>query len=54
MALINFDMSVELLAKIIKPDAVSTIFTDKLIDLETGLYLTDFDKEKVFEEDFEN
>ena len=52
--IINFDMSVELLAKIIKPDAVSTIFTDKLIDLETGLYLTDFDKEKVFEEDFEN
>ena len=52
--IINFDMSVELLAKIIKPDAVSTIFTDKLIDLETGLYLTEFDSDKVFKEDFEN
>lgn len=49
---IDFQMSIELLAKIIKPDAVSTIFTDKLIDLETGQYITDFDKEKVFKEDF--
>lgn len=52
--IINFDMSVELLAKIIKPDAVSTIYTDKLIDLETMQSITDFDSEKVFEEDFEN
>lgn len=49
---IDFSMGIELLVKLIKPDAVSTIFTDRLIDLETGLYLTDFDKEKVFEEDF--
>ena len=49
---IDFDMSIELLAKIIKLDAVSTIYTDKLIDLETGLYLTEFDSEKVFKEDF--
>lgn len=49
---IDFDMSIELLAKIIKPDAVSTIYTDKLIDLETGQYMTDFDEEKVFKEDF--
>ena len=52
--IINFDMSIELLAKIIKPDAVSTIYTDKLIDLETGVYLTEFDSEKVFKEDFED
>lgn len=51
---INFQMGIELLVKILKPDAVSTIFTDKLIDLETGLYLTDFDSEKVFREDFED
>ena len=51
---IDFDMSIELLAKIIKTDAVSTIFMDKLIDLETGLYLTEFDSEKVFKEDFED
>lgn len=52
--IINFDMSIELLAKIIKPDAVSTIYTGKLIDLETGVYLTEFDSEKVFKEDFED
>lgn len=51
---INFDMSIELLAKIIKPDAVSTIFTDKLIDLETMQSITEFDSEKVFKEDFNN
>lgn len=50
---INFQMGIELLAKIIKPDAVSTIFTDKLIDLDTGLYLTELDSNKVFKEDYE-
>lgn len=49
---IKFDMSLELLIKILKPEKVSTIFTDKLIDVETGTIITDFDKEKVFEEDF--
>ena len=49
---VDFSMSIELLVKIIKPDAVSTIYTDKLIDLETGQYMTDFDKERVFAEDF--
>lgn len=49
---INFSMSAELLVKMIKPDAVGTIYTDKLIDLETGQYMTDFDEEKVFKEDF--
>lgn len=51
---IDFQMSIELLAKIIKPDVVSTIFTDKLIDLETMQSITEFDKEKVFKEDFED
>ena len=49
---IDFQMSIELLVKILKPDIVSTIFTDKLIDLETGQYITEFDKEKVFASDF--
>ena len=49
---IDFDMGIELLAKIIKPDAVSTIFTDMLIDLDTMQRITDFDSEKVFKEDF--
>lgn len=50
--IINFDMDVELLVKILKPAAVSTIYTDKLIDLETGTTITEFDSEKVFKEDF--
>ena len=49
---IDFSMGIELLVKLIKPNAVSTIFTDKLIDIEIGRILTDFEKEKVFEEDF--
>ncbi len=49
---IDFSMGIELLVKLIKPDAVSTIFTDRLIDLETGTIITEFDKEKVFEADF--
>ena len=51
---IDFSMSIELLVKIIKPDAVSTIYTDKLIDVETLGSITDFDEDKVFEEDFKN
>lgn len=51
---INFSMTCELLVKILKPDAVSTIYTDKLIDFETMQSITEFDKEKVFKEDFEN
>lgn len=50
--IINFDMDVELLVKILKPAAVSTIYTDKLIDLEIGTIITEFDSEKVFKEDF--
>lgn len=49
---IKFDMPLELLVKMIKPDAVSTIYTDRIIDVETGMYITEFDSEKVFEEDF--
>ena len=50
---VDFSMSIELLVKLIKPDAVSTIYTDKLIDVETLKSITDFDKERVFAEDFE-
>lgn len=48
---INFQMGIDLLAKIIKPDAVDTIYTDRLIDLETFQYITEFDSERVFMED---
>ena len=49
---IKFDMSLELLVKILKPDAVDTIYTDRLIDVETGLYMTEYDSKKVFMSDF--
>lgn len=45
---IDFCMSIELLAKMIRPDAVNIVYVDKIIDVETGLYLTEFEKEKVF------
>ena len=51
---IKFDMSLELLVKMIRPDKVDTIFVDNIIDVETGMILTEFEKEKVFEEDFRN
>lgn len=51
---IKFDMSLELLVKLIRPDMVETIYVDNIIDFETGMILTEFEKEKVFEEDFRN
>lgn len=51
---IKFDMPLELLVKLIKPDGVDNIYIDAIIDVESGIYLTDFDKEKVFEEDYNN
>lgn len=47
---IDFCMPVELLAKMIRPDVVNIVYVDRVIDVETGLYLTEFDKEKVFAE----
>ncbi|MBR5596649.1 MAG: hypothetical protein IKW30_04490 [Lachnospiraceae bacterium] len=51
---INFDMPLELLVKLIRPDMVETIYVNNIIDIETGMILTEFEKEKVFEEDFRN
>lgn len=45
---IDFCMPMELLAKMIRPDSVDIIYVDKIIDVETELYLTEFDKGKVF------
>ena len=47
---IDFCISLELLAKMIRPDAVDIVYVDGIIDVETELYLTEFDKEKVFAE----
>lgn len=51
---IDFAMPIELLVKLIKPDAVHTIYTDRLIDLETCRTITEFDSEKVYREDYNN
>lgn len=45
---IDFTMGVELLAKIIKPSSVKTIFIDRLIDLKTLHSITEYDPKKVF------
>ncbi len=49
---IDFSMGIELLVKLIKPDAINTIYTDRIIDIEKGSYMTEFDSEKVFMSDF--
>ena len=47
---IDFGMPIELLVKMIRPDAVNIVYVDRIIDVETGLYLTEFNKGKVFAE----
>ena len=47
---IDFCISLELLAKMIRPDAVDIVYVDGIIDAETDLYLTEFEKDKVFAE----
>lgn len=48
---IDFCMPIELLAKMIRPDIVDIVYMDRIVDAKTGLYLTEFDKKKVFAED---
>ena len=43
-------MPIELLAKMIRPDIVDIVYVDRIIDVGTELYLTEFDEEKVFAE----
>lgn len=45
---IKFSVSIELLIKMIRPDAVSTLFIDKVVDVENEYYLTDVKDMKVF------
>jgi len=45
---IQFSVPIELLIKMIRPDAVSTIYVDKIVDLEYDGYLTDVKDMKVF------
>lgn len=47
---IQFPVPIELLIKMIRPDAVSTVYVDKIVDAENNGYLTDVKDMKVFAE----
>lgn len=47
---IKFSVPIELLIKMIRPDAVSTVYIDKIVDFEHDGYLTDVKDMKVFAE----
>lgn len=47
---IKFSVSIELLIKMIRPDAVSTLFVDKVVYIDNECYLTDVKDMKVFSE----
>ena len=47
---IKFSVSIELLIKMIRPDAVSTLFIDKVVEIDNECYLTDVKDMKVFSE----
>lgn len=47
---VQFSVPIELLIKMIRPDAVSTIYIDKIINFENEYYLTDVKDMKVFAE----
>lgn len=47
---IKFSVSIELLIKMIRPDAVCTLFVDKVVYIDNECYLTDVKDMKVFSE----
>lgn len=47
---IQFSVPIELLIKMIRPDAVSTVYVDKIVDAENDGYLTNVKDMKVFAE----
>ena len=47
---IKFSVSIELLIKMIRPDAVSTLFIDKVVEIDNECYLTDVKNMRVFAE----
>ncbi|MDD3362790.1 MAG: hypothetical protein PHW34_14075 [Hespellia sp.] len=47
---IRFSMSAELLVKLIKPDTISTIYTDTILDIVTEKYITEVDADTVLVE----
>lgn len=45
---INFEIGIELLVKMIKPDASNTVYVDGMVEFEEEVYITDIDGQKVF------
>lgn len=45
---IDFEIGIELLVKMIKPDSSDTVFVDGIVEFEEDVYITDFDSQKVF------
>ena len=53
---VDFEIGIELLVKMIKPDSSDTVFVDGIVEFEEGVYITDFNGQKVFgrqREDYE-
>lgn len=52
---IDFEIGIELLVKMIKPDASNTVYVDGIVEFEEDVYITDINGQKVFgrkEEDY--
>lgn len=45
---VDFEVGIELLVKMIKPDSSDTVFVDGIVEFEEDVYITDFDGQKVF------
>lgn len=45
---IDFQIGIELLVKMIKSDSSDTVFVDGIVEFEEGVYITDFNGQKVF------
>ena len=45
---VDFEVGIELLVKMIKPDSSDTVFVDGIVEFEEDVYITDFDSQKIF------
>lgn len=45
---IDFEIGIELLVKMIKPDSSNTVYVDGIVEFEEDVYITDFDRQEVF------
>lgn len=45
---INFEIGIELLVKMIKPNVSNTVYVDGIVEFEEEVYITDIDGQKIF------